>query len=129
MGGICSKRAAVDKSPSDTTLNADGLKDQDPMEPPADETMEKEFEEHVAFSFSDPGARKPKKPQLSRVHSERSTKSKPTTKASPDSFIMLISMQKNLIRMIAACIAYCFLLLSDYSFKCFVSKKKAYAHA
>jgi len=113
MGGICSKRAVVDKSPSDTTLNADGIKDHDPMEPPAEETMEKEFEEHGAFSFSDPGVRKPKKPQLSRVHSERSTKSKPTTS---DSFIILISMQEILIRMIAACIAYCFLVLVDDPF-------------
>lgn len=88
MGGFCSKRAAVDKSPSDTALNADGIKNHEPMEAPAGETMEKEFENHGAFSFSDPGVPKPKKPQLSRVHSERSTKSRPTTKVSEVSSLL-----------------------------------------
>ncbi|KAG1363589.1 Zinc finger protein Pegasus [Cocos nucifera] len=31
MGGICSKRSAVDKSPSETTLDANGLRDSGPM--------------------------------------------------------------------------------------------------
>lgn len=97
MGGICSKRAAVDKSPSDTTLNADGVRDHDPMEAPAEETMEKEFQEDGVFCLSDPGVPRPKKPQLSRVHSERSAKSKQTTKASLDCLGIVTSMQENSI--------------------------------
>lgn len=78
MGGICSKGAAVNKSPSDTTFNADGIEAyHDPMEKSPRETVDTEFEDHSgAFSFSDPGVPKPKKSQLSRVHSERLTKSK-----------------------------------------------------
>lgn len=31
MGGLCSKRSAVDKSPSETTLDANGLRDSGPV--------------------------------------------------------------------------------------------------
>ncbi|ONK77463.1 uncharacterized protein A4U43_C02F6780 [Asparagus officinalis] len=88
MGGICSRRATVDKSPSDATLDGDGIKEHDPMEPPSEETMDKEFENHGPFSFSDPGVPKAKGPQLSRVHSERSAKSKQTTKVSEMSSLL-----------------------------------------
>ncbi|ONK58031.1 uncharacterized protein A4U43_C09F7230 [Asparagus officinalis] len=87
MGGICSRAVAVDKSPSDITLNINGVRGHDLMEPPAEETMV-EFREGGAFSFSDPCVPKPKKPQLSRVHSERSTKTKQTTKVSEVSSLL-----------------------------------------
>ncbi|KAG1369903.1 hypothetical protein COCNU_15G002690 [Cocos nucifera] len=109
MGVICSKGAAVDKSPSESTLNANGLRDDDMVdyEPygreksslkavPVAETMGKGLHEQP---YSVPkGPKEPKEPQLSRVLSlkSKSTKSKPvasgkitTTKASPflDSFL------------------------------------------
>ncbi|KAJ0969518.1 hypothetical protein J5N97_022395 [Dioscorea zingiberensis] len=98
MGGFCSKRSAVDKSPSDSTLNVNGLRDHESMNyesnmkiksrvmnPPEVETMEKRFSDQ-SFSFSAqimPGhentptgvAAEAREPQLSRSLSQ---KSKPT---------------------------------------------------
>ncbi|KAM0947356.1 hypothetical protein DsansV1_C08g0085351 [Dioscorea sansibarensis] len=98
MGGFCSKRSAVDKSPSDSTLNVDGLRDHESMnyesnmkvktsmmKPPEGETMEKRFTDQP-FSFSDRMmagyentptgvATEAREPQLSRSLSQ---KSKPT---------------------------------------------------
>lgn len=113
MGGLCSKRSAVDKSPSDSTLHADGLRDHEPKSYqyrtkarsgstlPTGETMDKQFPEQP-FSFSErtmlasgsipDDAAESREPQLSRTLSDKSrpAKSKPaasakagTTKVSP----------------------------------------------
>lgn len=104
MGGLCSKRSVVDKSPSDSTLNVDCLKDHDHS---SDQPSVKIKTESVALrteenkdkwlpqpplSFSDrlmstfgqnPNDVDLQAPQMSRVHSQkfRSTKSKPAASA------------------------------------------------
>ncbi|RRT56995.1 hypothetical protein B296_00037206 [Ensete ventricosum] len=101
MGGLCSKRSAVDKSPSDSTLNSSGFRDQ-PMPNQsrnkmqgvlaysvAGDTMEKRLQEQtfsVTEGMSVPAgdlhaaSAEATKPQLLRAFSQksRSTKSKPS---------------------------------------------------
>uniref|UniRef100_A0A1D1YL52 Zinc finger protein Pegasus n=1 Tax=Anthurium amnicola TaxID=1678845 RepID=A0A1D1YL52_9ARAE len=101
MGGLCSKRSAVDKSPSESTLHANGLRDPeslafqtggysgktpDSLNPPnVRRNVEKKFGDQP-FSFSErmaPASRnmdasETREPQLSRALSQKSgsTKSK-----------------------------------------------------
>lgn len=120
MGGLCSKRSAVDKSPSESTLDSNGLRDQ-PMPNQsrskmkgalaysiAGETMEKRLQEQtvsVTEGMSVPAedlhaaSAEATEPQLSRAFSQksRSTMSKPsdpgqsgTTKASVSSDSFLL---------------------------------------
>lgn len=101
MGGLCSKRSAVDKSPSESTLDSNGLRDQ-PMPNQsrskmkgalaysiAGETMEKRLQEQtvsVTEGMSVPAedlhaaSAEATEPQLSRAFSQksRSTMSKPS---------------------------------------------------
>lgn len=78
MGGICSKGAAVDKSPSESTVNANGLRDDDMIgyqsygraksnlkTVPVAETMGKGLHERPCSVPKEP--KEPKKPLLSRV--------------------------------------------------------------
>ncbi|RZS28081.1 hypothetical protein BHM03_00061635 [Ensete ventricosum] len=101
MGGLCSKRSAVDKSPSDSTLNSSGFRDQlmpnqsrNKMQGAlaysvAGDTMEKRLQEQtfsVTEGMSVPAgdfhaaSAEATEPQLLRAFSQksRSTKSKPS---------------------------------------------------
>lgn len=108
MGGLCSKRSAVDKSPSESTLQANGYRNPEPLAfqsrgktrkipeitnpPNVGDTTEKKFREQP-FAFSDgitpisrdvlDDAGQVREPQLSRVLSQksRSTTSKLSTPA------------------------------------------------
>lgn len=119
MGVICSKGAAVDKSPSESTLNANGLGDDDMIDyesygreksslktVPVAETMGKGLHEQPP--------KEPKEPQLSRILSLKSmsTKSKlaasgkiTTTKASPflDSCVLIIMGKHTVLNESALC--------------------------
>ncbi|XP_008781546.2 protein PSK SIMULATOR 1-like [Phoenix dactylifera] len=108
MGVICSKGAAVDKSPSESTLNANVLRDDDMIgyesyereksslkTVPVAETMGKGLHEEPYLVPKEP--QEPKESQLSRVLSlkSKSTKSKPaasgkitTTKVSEVSLLL-----------------------------------------
>ncbi|XP_028556470.1 uncharacterized protein LOC110102891 isoform X2 [Dendrobium catenatum] len=105
MGGLCSKRSAVDKSPSDSTLNVDYLGDHDPSSDnsrvkiksesvalPAGENKDKwlpqpplSFSDRLMSTFEQnpDDAVDLQAPQISRVHSQKFmlTKSKPAASA------------------------------------------------
>ncbi|XP_020102763.1 uncharacterized protein LOC109720218 isoform X2 [Ananas comosus] len=101
MGGLCSKGSAVDKSPSDTTLEPNGFRNSGPISyqsrrkkpeesaaEAAGKVMEKQLQE-PAYSFSErmavssANAAESDTPQLSRAMSQKSgsTKSKTTSSA------------------------------------------------
>nr|CAD1818126.1 unnamed protein product [Ananas comosus var. bracteatus] len=101
MGGLCSKGSAVDKSPSDTTLEPNGFRNSGPISyqsrrkkpeesaaEAAGKVMEKQLQES-AYSFSErmavssANAAESDTPQLSRAMSQKSgsTKSKTTSSA------------------------------------------------
>ncbi|KAL0928754.1 hypothetical protein M5K25_000675 [Dendrobium thyrsiflorum] len=105
MGGLCSKRSAVDKSPSDTILNVDYLGDHDPSSDnsrvkiksesvalPAGENKDKwlpqpppSFSDRLMSTFEQnpDDAVDLQAPQISRVHSQKFmlTKAKPAASA------------------------------------------------
>ncbi|KAM0946319.1 hypothetical protein DsansV1_C09g0093721 [Dioscorea sansibarensis] len=97
MGGLCSKKSLVDKSPSESTLNANGLRDHESVPYQSKQQMEETVEKRLPqqpLSRSDrmvpasenkqPGATmETSEPQLLRAHSQksRSTKTKSSVAA------------------------------------------------
>ncbi|XP_008799192.1 protein PSK SIMULATOR 1 [Phoenix dactylifera] len=103
MGGICSRKSAVDKSPSETTLDVNGFRDPGPMPShshdkmqcnssvlPIGKAVENQLQEQSFSNLAVPdsgniltGAEEAKEPQLSRALSQksRSTNSKSTGSA------------------------------------------------
>ncbi|KAJ0972055.1 hypothetical protein J5N97_020014 [Dioscorea zingiberensis] len=97
MGGFCSKRSLVDKSPSESTLDANGLRDHPSMpyesKKQLEETMEEKRFSQQPLSFSNRmmpacenqqsnAATETSEPQLLRANSQKSRSTK--TKASVD---------------------------------------------